>query len=79
MTKSIRQKFSSEFKREAVQLLELGEKNASQLARELGVRRNQLYKWKNELDEHGEKAFPGKGRRSKKQDIEKHIFPTSRE
>jgi len=37
-----------------------------QLARELGVRRNQLYKWKNEVDDHGETAFSGNGGRPKK-------------
>ena len=40
---------------------EQGDKDTSQLARELGVRRNQLYKWKVEVDTHGVNAFPGKG------------------
>lgn len=40
-----RQRFSAEFKREAVRLLELGQKPATQLALELGVARNRLYKW----------------------------------
>lgn len=39
-----RQRFSAEFKREAVRLLELGQKPATQLALELGVARNRLYK-----------------------------------
>ena len=30
------------------------------------MRRNQLYKWKAEIEAHGEKAFPGKGGRPKK-------------
>ena len=34
------------------------------LARELGVRRNQLYKWKEQMDKRGATAFPGKGRRA---------------
>lgn len=67
MTKKIRKRFSPEFKREAVRLLERGDKEISQLARELGVRRNQLYKWKAELENHGEAAFPGKGGRPKDQ------------
>ncbi len=58
-----RASFSSEFKREAVQLLDLGDKSGAQIARELGIRRNQLYKWKAEIDNHGEEAFPGCGRR----------------
>ena len=63
MTRKPRTTFSPEFKREAVRLLEQGDKDASQLARELGLRRNQFYKWKTELDDYGEAAFPGKGRR----------------
>jgi len=66
MTKQPRQTFSPEFKREAVRLLEQGDKEASQLARQLGVRRNQLYKWKAEVDTYGEVAFPGHGGRPKK-------------
>ena len=66
MTRKPRETFSPEFKRETVLLLEQGDKESSQLARELGVRRNQLYKWKKEIDEHGEAAFPGQGGRPKK-------------
>jgi len=42
MTRAKRKNFSPEFKREAVRLLEQGNKEAAQLARELGVKRNQL-------------------------------------
>jgi transposase len=59
-----RKDFSPEFKREAVRLLDAGQKPATDLARELGVRRNQLYKWKEELVKQGAGAFPGMGRRS---------------
>ena len=48
MTSKTRKSFSPEFKREAVRLLERGDKASAQLARELGVRRNQLYKWQSE-------------------------------
>jgi transposase len=61
-----RQNFSSEFKREAVRLLEQGDQEAAQLARRLGIKRNQLYKWKAEVDTHGDTAFPGKGGRPRK-------------
>lgn len=64
----VKQTFSKEFKLEAVRLLEKKEKDASQLARELGVRRNQLYKWQKEIENYGDEAFPGIGRRSIKQD-----------
>lgn len=41
-----RQAFTREFKLEAVRILEEGNKPAAEIARELGIRRNQLYKWK---------------------------------
>ena len=63
MSTQKRQTFSPEFKREAVRLLEQGDKEAAQLARELGIKRNQLYKWKEEIDAYGEGAFPGQGNR----------------
>ena len=58
-----RKTFSKEFKIEAVRLIEQGDKSASDLSVELGVRRNQLYKWQEELRKHGESAFRGRGRR----------------
>jgi transposase len=51
-----------EFKREAVRLLELGQKPATQLALELGIRRTQLYKWQGQLKTNGDKALRGPGR-----------------
>ena len=56
------QRFSREFKLEAVHLLEEGKKPAAELARELGIRRNQLYKWKETTDKQGGSAFHGSGR-----------------
>ena len=44
-TERKRVRHSKEFKLEAVRLLEHGQKPATQLALELGIRRNQLYKW----------------------------------
>jgi len=60
---SKRKQFTREFKVEAVRLLDEGKKPAAELARELGVRRNQLYKWKEKIDQRGSEAFPGTGRR----------------
>ena len=57
-----RQRYSREFKREAARLLELGQKPAAQLALELGVRRNLLYRWQKELAKGGG-AFRGSGRK----------------
>lgn len=63
-----RKRYTKEFKQEAVRLLESGDKQAAELARELGVRRNQLYKWKEQLSKKGDAAFPGHGGRPRKED-----------
>jgi len=57
-----RERYTKEFKLEAIRLLERGEKPAAQLALELGVARNQLYKWQAELKAKGEdQVFRGPG------------------
>lgn len=56
------QRFTKEFKTEAVRLLEQGEKSATELALSLGIRRNQLYKWQAQIQGKGEAAFRGSGR-----------------
>jgi transposase len=50
-----------EFKRQAVHLLNAGQRPAAEIARELGIPRNRLYKWQKEVAAHGG-AFPGSGR-----------------
>lgn len=65
-----RKTFSREFKREAVRLLEQGDKSGADLACELGIKRNQLYKWKEQLSAKGEAAFPGHGRPANDKDAE---------
>lgn len=60
---SARKRYSKAFKLEAVRLLEQSGRPAAELARELGIRRNQLYKWKAQLSDKGEDAaFRGPGR-----------------
>jgi len=59
-----RQSFTREFKLEAVRLLRSSGRPAAEVARELGVRRNQLYKWDEQFKTKGtDEAFPGPGRR----------------
>jgi transposase len=58
-----RQRFSREFKLEAVRLLALGQKPASQLAMELGIRRSVLHRWQREIVAKGEQVFRGSGRK----------------
>ena len=61
-----RKHFTPEFKREAVQLLVSGSRPASEIARELGIARNQLYKWQTQLKARGGGAFPGSGARKER-------------
>ena len=58
-----RQRFTAEFKREAIRLLQESGKPVAVLARELGVPRNRLYKWSTDAEKHGDAAFSGPGRR----------------
>lgn len=59
--------YTKEFKQEAVRLMEVTDRPASEIAMELGIRRNQLYKWRDQLSIKGEEAFPGKPGRPKKE------------
>jgi transposase-like protein len=65
-----RKRYSKEFKLEAVRLLEEGKKPPVEVARELGIQRNQLYKWQEQLSRNEEAAFPGSGRRIQNKDAE---------
>ena len=58
-----RQRFTKEFKLEALRLWKSSGRPAAAVARELGLRRNHLYKWHTELETYGEASFPGKGNR----------------
>ena len=57
--------YPKEFKLEAVRLMRESDRPASEIAIELGIRRNQLYKWAEQLDDKGEAAFQGRGRPKK--------------
>jgi len=67
MTKARRQ-YSREFKREAVELLETSGKSASELERELGIGKGNLWRWKREVTADGKDAFPGHGRLATEQE-----------
>jgi transposase len=63
-----RKQYSREFKQEAVRLLETSGKGASQLERELGIGKGNLWRWKREFAADGEDAFPGHGRLAPEQE-----------
>jgi transposase len=66
---SRRGRYPKEFKTEAVKLLNEGKRPASEVAMQLGVKRTLLYRWRDELNEKGEKAFSGRPGRPKNESL----------
>ena len=66
--KKVRKKYEREFKMEAVRLLEASGQSASQLERELGIGKGNLWRWKRKFAADGEDAFPGHGRLTPEQE-----------
>ncbi len=56
-----RRQFTREFKVEAVELLMNGNKRGVEVARNLGIRPELLYRWKSEYLNNEELSFPGTG------------------
>jgi transposase len=56
-----RRTFTKEFKRDALRLLESSQKGVTAIASDLGIKPNQLYRWKRESEQAGKKAFTGNG------------------
>lgn len=56
-----RKSYSREFKLEAVSMVTEGGVSMAQAARDLGISENSLWRWKKELEEDPDHAFPGKG------------------
>jgi len=59
-----RKRFTPEFKREAVRMLQNSDKAPADIARELGIHRNQLYKWKEQFGNGGSRLAAGTRSRS---------------
>lgn len=57
--------YTKEFKLEALRLMDESDRPASEIAMELGIRRNQLYKWKEQMNKTGDVASAKKGRPKK--------------
>jgi transposase len=58
--------FTTEFKRDALDLVERSGKSLAQVARELGISDNTLQGWKQQMRAHGTDAFPGSGHQTPK-------------
>ena len=62
--------YTKEFKLEALRLMEESDKPASQIAMQLGIRRNQLYKWKEQMSKKGDVPSAKRGRPKKEDQSE---------
>ena len=62
MSQGKRRKYDREFKVEAVKLVTGGGRAVAEVARNLGIHENLLYKWREKYIEDIAHAFPGKGR-----------------
>ena len=58
MSKRKYQSYSKEFKLEAIRLAEDHDKSVAQVSRGIGLRVNQIYKWKQQLEAKQGSAFP---------------------
>ena len=56
-----RQKFSREYKLEAVKMITEGGLTAAQAARNLGINPKLIFNWKQQLESDPANAFPGEG------------------
>jgi transposase len=66
MSKRPYKRYSKEFKLEAIRLADESDKPVAQVARGLGLRVNQIYKWKKQLELEQDGAFPGVGKAADK-------------
>ena len=59
-TVRVRRAFTPQFKKDAVALV-LGGRSVTAVARDLGIARSLLQRWKDQLEKAPQEAFPGKG------------------
>jgi transposase len=57
-----RKKYDKQFKLDAVQLIQSSEKSTFEIATDLGINPNTLWRWIKELGQSKEKAYPGNGK-----------------
>jgi len=60
-TPKTRRHFTAQFKRDAVELSFQSDKTAVEIARDLGIRPELLYRWRSEFRRQPAEAFPGSG------------------
>lgn len=63
-----RRKYDSDFKRNAVLLSEEPGRTVPEVAENLGINSDLIYRWRRQMRENGELAFPGHGKMALTQD-----------
>jgi len=58
-----RRVYTPEFKHQAVELVIQDDFTVKQVAQELEIHENSLYRWIQDVETYGDKAFPGRGSR----------------
>jgi transposase len=62
MSETTRRRCDAQFKHDALRLVQESNGKISDIAKDLGIRPELLYRWKSEQAADPEHAFPGKGR-----------------
>lgn len=57
----MKNKYDKEFKLQAIRMVHEQKRPVAQVARELGLSENTLYRWVSEFKQDGANAFPGSG------------------
>lgn len=63
--------YTKEFKLEAIRLMNTSDCPASEIAMQLGIRRNQLYKWKEQMSKSGDVPSPRRADQKKKTKVKR--------
>lgn len=74
-----RRRYTREFKMEAVKLLVESDKQAAEIAEDLGVAVQNLYRWKYELHKDPDSCFPGSGTKHFDDPREEEIYKLKKE
>ena len=66
-----RRKYDPEFKKNAVLLTEEVDRSVRDVAEKLGIQPELIYRWRRQMRDRGELAFPGHGREALSEDQQK--------
>ena len=72
MRTKAKRRYSEEFKRDTVQLIESSDKAVAQISREMGIHESQLYKWRREYGKKREEVQNGSSREELEAEV-KHL------